>query len=68
MIPRPPSCISTSRTQSPKWVNVLLISSTESPVTHTAEVAVNKASKKEMGVRSDTGSRSKIAPTRISNK
>ncbi len=47
MKPKPPTCINTSRTAWPKGVKVCLTSpNTLSPVTHVAEVAMNRASGK----------------------
>ncbi|GAA3416890.1 hypothetical protein GCM10018952_46780 [Streptosporangium vulgare] len=43
MIPKPPICISTRSTISPKNDQCAAVSCTASPVTHTAEVAVNRA-------------------------
>jgi hypothetical protein len=51
----------------PKSVNPLDTSNTESPVTHTALVAVKKASTIDKGAPVDEiGSESKIAPTVMS--
>ena len=55
-------------TQSPKFVKVLLMSMTESPVTQTADVAVKRACKKSMGSCVDTGRRRRTAPTAMSSR
>ncbi len=54
----------------PQNVKVVAVSTTINPVTHTAEVAVNKASRKESWFPSVVvkGSRSRIAPVSIKNR
>ena len=44
MIPKPPIWMSTNRTTCPNALQCVAVSTTMSPVTHTAEVAVNSAS------------------------
>ena len=49
MMPSPPSCMRMTRNHSPVCVNVEGISTTESPVTQTADIAVKNASIKLIG-------------------
>ena len=68
MNPSPPICMSRSSTHWPNCDSVCPGSITDSPVTHTADVAVNSASAKPMlrPLRADTGSASTAAPASIS--
>ena len=65
--PRPPTCISSAITICPKIDQCAHVSTTTSPVTHVAEVAVKRQSK--IGVNfpdfDDAGRQSKIVPTAI---
>ncbi len=67
MMPRPPSWISSRITVRPKRVNPAPVSRTISPVTHTALVEVNRASRKLMGWSGGVarGSIRRPEPTRI---
>ena len=66
--PSPPIWISTTMTSWPKKLNVLPTSTTDSPVTVTAEVEVNSASAKVMPALFANGDHSTSAPTTISVK
>ena len=68
--PMPPIWMRTSSTPWPKRVQVVAVSRTMRPVTHTAEVAVNRQSPKgtEPGARLAKGSESRQAPRRISSR
>ena len=66
MMPSPPSWMSPRMTAWPNPLNAVAVSTTTSPVTQTAEVAVNSASMKEMRPpRALGGSQSKTAPPRM---
>lgn len=66
IMPKPPNWNNTINTTSPVVDQWVAVSTTTSPVTHTADVAVNKAVKKDVsgtpGAR-DTGSISKTVPS-----
>ena len=66
MIPRPPACIRSTSTQFPKVVKLALMSMVESPVTHTADMAVKKASITPTGSRCANGSDKRSAPKETS--
>ena len=68
MMPRPPSCMSVTRIHSPVCVNVEAISTTESPVTQTADMAVKNASIKSMGRVVDCGRLKSAVPMAMSNR
>src|SRR3546814_4139232 len=67
MMPSPPICISTRITPAPKADQCPPVSTTERPVTHTAEVAVNSAVTQPVpsGVSVATGRNSSAPPTRL---
>jgi hypothetical protein len=66
MIPRPPNWMSRSMTACPAGVKSFAVSSTTSPVTHTAEVDVNSASTKLIPRYVQNGSERRTAPERMS--
>ncbi len=70
IIPKPPACISNKITVFPKRDQYVAVSLTIRPVTHTAEVAVNKASMKAVGFPEAVawGKESKIVPMLTINK
>ena len=67
IIPSPPTCIITSIAACPNGDQYVAVSLTTSPVTHTADVAVNSASLKEALPSStvDTGSIKTSVPKMI---
>ncbi len=68
MKPKPPTCISTSRTACPNGLKVVPTSgNTLSPVTHVADVDMNRASGKlvQVWARDEIGSMSSTAPMAI---
>ena len=67
MKPSPPTWISTSRTACPNREKVVPVSTATRPVTHTAEVAVNRLSSRPMlrPSRVETGSASSSVPSRM---
>ena len=66
MIPKPPTWISPRTTHCPKRVSRVPGSKTTSPVTHWAEVEVNRASMKDRGKpRAAHGDASRIEPSRM---
>ena len=67
MKPRPPTWISTSSTACPNREKVVPVSTATRPVTHTAEVAVNRLSNRPMlwPYRVETGSASSSVPSRM---
>ena len=68
--PMPPTWISSRMTSCPKGDQYRAVSWTTRPVTHVAEVAVNRASKKEAppGAREAKGSMRSRVPARISRR
>ncbi len=67
MMPKPPTWISARITPSPNPLQYVPVSTTTRPVTHTAEVEVNRAVTNPVAPPSseDTGSMSRNAPSRI---
>ena len=65
MMPIPPNCIRKRMMTCPAVVNVEAISIVVSPVTHTALVAVNKASKNEMPLTVARGKSKSPVPAKI---
>lgn len=67
MKPRPPTSTSTRITVCPNPLQWVAVSTTVSPVTHTAEVAVNAACNKfvERPAAVERGSRSSAVPAEI---
>ena len=65
--PSPPTCISIKITVCPKYDQYVAVSYTTSPVTHTADVAVNKAFPKEVTspVCDEIGNINNIVPNKI---
>jgi hypothetical protein len=63
----PPIWINRRMINLPKVVNSVAVFLTINPVTQTADVAVYRASINEM-VREDIGNKSKIVPTKITNR
>ena len=70
MTPKPPICIIKRMIVCPNGVHVVAVSLTTNPVTHTAEVAVNKQSQKptDPSAQLEKGSMSSKAPARIKAK
>jgi len=69
--PNPPICIRSKITTLPKKLHEVAVVTVTSPVTQTAEVAVNKQSRNEIELAAfawDMGSFNKMAPNRIMNK